>query len=80
MVVKPLEAEPLSSIIQVVYLNEQRPIRAEVLAIGPKVKWGTKVGDVVQFTDILKFPELIDHGTRVLILQEADVCFVEEAA
>lgn len=74
---KPLEV-PLSSVLEVVQFKE-RHCRGEVLAVGPKAT-DTRVGDVIQFTDIFKFPHLIDHGQKCLILQEADVCFIEEAA
>jgi hypothetical protein len=37
-----------------------------------------QVGDVIHFTDIFKFPVIEQDGERLLILQEADVCFIEE--
>jgi len=37
-----------------------------------------KVGDIINYGDTpLKFPEYIEDGVKYLILQEADVAFVE---
>jgi co-chaperonin GroES (HSP10) len=76
MVVKPID-EPLSSTLQVVQFDKKMH-RGEVMAIGPGVIWGTRVGDVIQFTDIFKFPAITHEGVRYLILQEADIFFIEE--
>lgn len=76
LLIEPLD-EPLSSVIHVIEAKE-RNSRGRVLAIGPKVKWGTQVGDIIHFTDIFRFPVIMDHGAKRLILQEADVMFVEE--
>lgn len=76
MVVKPIDV-PLSSVIEVVE-HDKKTHRGEVIAIGPEVTWGTKVGDVIRFTPAFKFPVIEDQGTRYLILQEADVHFIEE--
>lgn len=78
MVVRPLKEAPLSELLQIVRLGEPKFTRAEVVAIGPKVTWGTKVGDTIQFTDNFKFPVVEHDGERLLILQEADVCGIEE--
>lgn len=76
LVIEPLD-EPLSTVIHVVEAKE-RNSRGRVLAVGPKVKWGTKVDDIVHFTDIFRFPVIMDQGAKRLIIQEADVMFVEE--
>jgi co-chaperonin GroES (HSP10) len=78
LVVRPLE-NPLSSVIQIIeHTDPGKHRRGEVLAIGPEVAWGTNVGDVIHFTDLFKFPVIEQDGERLLILQEADVCFIEE--
>ena len=78
MVVRPL-TEQLSKVIEVVSLGQPKYRRGEVVAIGPKVTWGTKTGDTIQFTDVVKYPSIKgDNGETLLILQEADVCFIEE--
>lgn len=86
IVVRPLD-EPLSRILQVIQFEEKHA-RGEVITVGPSVKFDERyrprtstdaqVGDIVHFTDIYKFPVIFDHGEKRLILQEADVCFVEE--
>lgn len=88
IVVRPLD-EPLSSTLVVVeHGREGKHHRGEVVAVGPQVKFDerfrtrsdtdTQPGDVIHFTDIFKFPPVQVEGERLLILQEADVCFVEE--
>ena len=90
IVVRPLD-QPLSSVIEVVeHGREGKHHRGQVLAVGPQVKFtdnyrartptDTQVGDLIHFTDIFKFPVVEVKGERLLILQEADVCFVEERA
>lgn len=76
IVVKPLE-KPLSTVIAVVQ-HDAKTTRGEVLEIGPKANWGVRPGDVIHFTDAFKFPVILDHGEKRLILQEADVCFIED--
>lgn len=87
IVVKPLD-EPLSSVLEVVQF-QKKDSRGEIIAVGPSVKvkeeryrpriaGDAAVGDVIHFTDIFKFPVIIDQGDRRLILQEADVQFIEE--
>ena len=86
VVVRPLKDEYTGLIVVVKPRDKWR--RGEVLAVGPGKRdahgvprpWGTKPGDVVQFADVLTYPEF-DTGTeRVLVIQEADICGVEEAA
>lgn len=89
IVVEPLD-QPLSTIIQVVqHGREGKHHRGRVVAVGPQVKFDdgkyrprgphdSKVGDVIQFTDIFKFPVIVEHGQKRLILQEADICGIEE--
>lgn len=77
IVVKPLERKQ-SEVLFVV--NAEKYNLGEVVATGPKAD-SVKVGDRVRFgTDegYLTFPELMENGERFLVLQEADVCFVEE--
>lgn len=86
IVIKPID-EKLSTVLEVVQFDK-KVHRGEVLAVGPSVKFDevsrprgptdAQVGDTVRFTEIYKFPDIIDHGERVLILQEADICFIEE--
>lgn len=85
VIVRPL-CETQQGVIQLVQFGRKWR-RGEVLAVGPGKRdrngvpqpWGTRVGDVVQFADVLTYPEF-DTGTeRVLVLQEADICGVEEA-
>lgn len=89
IVVRALEV-PLSSVIHVIeHGKEGKHHRGEVLAVGPRVKFDERmrprtetdaqVGDVIRFTDIFKFPVVEVDGERLLILQEADVCFIEAA-
>lgn len=88
IVVEPLD-EPLSTILVVVeHGREGKHARGRVIAVGPEVKFDdfvrrrsegdAQVGDIIHFTDIFKFPVILDHGDKRLILQEADVCFIEE--
>ena len=88
IVVEPLE-ERLSEVIEVVRLGrEGKHARGRIVAVGPQVKFNdrlqprvesdSRVGDVIQFTDIFKFPVIMDRGEKRLILQEADICGIEE--
>lgn len=88
IVVEPLD-EPLSSVLQVVQFGRDgKHARGRVVSVGPSVKLDERyrprtdvdaqVGDLIHFTDIFKFPVIMDGGEKRLILQEADVCFVEE--
>lgn len=88
IVVQPLE-EQLSQVLEVVRLgHEGKHARGRVVAVGPSVKLDERyyprgphdaqVGDVIQFTDIFKFPQILDRGEKFLILQEADICAIEE--
>lgn len=87
ILVEPLD-EPLSTIIQVVHDNAGKHSRGRVLAVGPQVKFDeiyrartdvdAQVGDIIHFTDIFKFPVILDQGAKRLLLQEADICFVED--
>ena len=90
IVVAPMDI-PLSSVIEVIqHKDADKHHRGQVMAVGPQVKFDdkyrprhpsdTQVGDVVHFTDLFKFPAIEVEGKRLHILQEADVCFVEEKA
>lgn len=87
IVVEPLD-EPLSSALLVVQFGrEGKHQRGRIVAVGPQVKFDevvrkrsasdSQVGDVIQFTDAFKFPVVMDHGKKRLILQEADICAIE---
>lgn len=77
LVVRPLD-DAQAGLVQVV--RNGRPRRGEVLAVGPG-KPGkpldTRVGDVVQFTDVMTYPHFYEGHTKLLIIQEADVCAIE---
>ena len=77
LVVRPLD-DAQAGLIRVV--RSGRPRRGEVLAIGPG-KSGkpldTRPHDIVQFTDVMTYPEFYDGPTKLLIIQEADVCGIE---
>ncbi len=90
LLVKPLD-EPLSTVLEVIHDSKGKHSRGEVLAVGPSVKFDedrfrprqecdVQPGDLIHFTDIFKFPVVEDQGQKLLMLQEADVCFIEEAA
>lgn len=86
IVVKPIERIK-SAIIEVVMT--EKPNTGEVVAVGPGIfdKRGrrqpldVKPGDKVRYgtaQDYLTYPEYHEDGVRYLILQEADVCFINE--
>jgi co-chaperonin GroES (HSP10) len=84
VVIRPL-TDAREGLIEVVKLDGKWR-RGRVLAVGPGKRdkhgvhkpWGACVGDVVQFSDVLTYPEF-DTGTeRVLLIQEADICGVED--
>lgn len=86
IVVQPLDP-PLSTTLTVVQLGRDgRHTRGKILATGPGkradsgmlVPLECKVGDIIHFTDAFKFPIILDHGLKCLILQEADIAGVEE--
>lgn len=90
IIVRPLDVV-MSTII--VTLGDRKPRRGVVVAVGPGRRdrhgnswpWGTKVGDVIQFADVLTYPayRVPRDGAPdevFLILSEADVCGVEEPA
>lgn len=77
IVVRPIP-RPHSAIIEVVAKDNDN--LGTVLRTGPKVT-GVKRGDTVRFGSgegYLSFPPFIENGERLLVMQEADVCFVEE--
>jgi chaperonin GroES len=83
IVVQPLD-DAQAGMIAVV--RHGRPRRGLVVSVGPgrldrrgvHRPWGTKPGDVVQFTDVCTYPSYHDAEGRIyLVLQEADVCGVE---
>ena len=85
IVVKPLE-RPRSAVIAVV--GEETPQVGRVIATGPGKhgKHGiqpldVKVGDIVRFgADYLSFPEYWEGNEKYLVLAEADVAGVVDAA
>ena len=78
IVVKPLERKA-SEVIFVV--NAEKFNLGEVVATGPKVD-SVRAGDRIRFgtiEDYLSYPEWrAANGEKFIVLQEADVCFVEE--
>jgi co-chaperonin GroES (HSP10) len=62
----------------------------EVMAVGPGklskrnklIPVGSKVGDIVlyggQGLGCIKFPKVMHNGEECLVIQDADVCYVEE--
>lgn len=86
VVIRPLKDEQ-QGLIEVVRPRDKWR-RGQVIEVGTGKRgkdgvrrpWGAQVGDIVQFADVLSYPEF-DTGTeRVLLIQEADICGVEEAA
>lgn len=88
IVVEPQD-KPLSSVLEIIQFEEKHH-RGKVIAVGPQVKFeddylprgptDSKPGDMIQFTDAFKFPVIMDHGAKRLILQEADICGIEVSA
>lgn len=76
LVVRPLD-DAQAGLVYVV--RSGRPRRGEVLAVGPQATDSRK-GEVVQFTDVMTYPEFYDGPTKLLIIQEADVCAIELVA
>jgi co-chaperonin GroES (HSP10) len=76
IVVRPL-AEERRGLIEIVKLGS-KVSRGMIVAAGPAAK-DCKSGDVIQFTDVYRFPRVIDRGDELLILQEADICGIEES-
>ena len=76
---RPLERKA-SDVIVVV--NSEKFNVGEVVATGPEAD-SVKPGDRIRFgtsEDYLTYPEWqAANGERFLVLQEADVCFVEDA-
>ena len=67
-----------STVLTVV--QTEKPNTGIVERIGPKVT-GVKPGDRVRFgtgEGYLSFPPFFENGREFLVMQEADVCFVEE--
>ena len=72
IVVEPLDP-PLSTTLAVVVLGrEGRHTRGKIIACGPKAT-DCQPGQIIHFTDTFKFPVIMDHGLKRLILQEADI-------
>ncbi len=84
VIVRPL-TEPKAGLIDMVRIGDKWR-RGMVLAVGPGKRdkhgvpraWGAAVGDIVQFSDVLTYPEFNTGTERVLVIQEADICGVEE--
>ena len=76
---RPLERKQSEVVIVV---NAEKFNLGEVVAAGPKAD-SVKVGDRIRFgTDdgYLTYPEWQSAtGERFLVLQEADICFIEDA-
>ena len=80
IVVRPVERK--QSEVLAVVSSEQYSI-GEVVAAGPKAD-GVRVGERIRFgTDAgyLTYPVWIaENGEKLLVMAQADVCFVEERA
>lgn len=77
IVVKPLPRLQ-SAIIEVIATEKEN--LGTVMRTGPKAT-GVKAGDTVRFgtgEGYLSYTEFLHKGERFLVMQEADVCFVEE--
>ncbi len=77
IVVRPQERVK-SAILEVV--QDERPNLGIVLRKGPKAT-GVRIGDHVRFgtsAEYLSYTQIEENGERLLVMQEADVCFVEE--
>lgn len=77
IVVKPRERVK-STLIEVV--SDEKENLGTVISTGPKAQ-GIEPGDTVRFgtgEGYLTYPQFIHKGERFLVMQEADVCFVEE--
>lgn len=86
IVVKPLERKRSDELLVVDSENEQF---GQVVAIGPgkRTKKGViqsldvKPGDLIRFgADYLNFPSYTENGQKYLVLQEADVAGIVDAA
>ena len=86
IVVRP-HPRPASAVLTVIS-NDKHSL-GTVVAVGPGkidkrgrlIPNDAKPGDTVRFgtaENYLTFPEFHENGTRYLVMQEADVCFVEE--
>ena len=86
IVVKPL-TRIVSDVIEV--MMSEKPNIGVVVAVGPgkdnkhgkPIPLDLKRGEVVKFgtsAEYLSFPEYWENGQKYLILQEADICFVQE--
>jgi chaperonin GroES len=78
-----------SGLIEVV--SDEKDTRGEVVAIGPGMKdektgrllpMDVKVGDRVVYGNgtYLSFPDVKLAGERLLVMREADICWIEETA
>ena len=86
IVIKPLERNA-SELVQVIH--HEKPNLGIVVAVGPGsrnkkgqiVPIDLKVGDTVRYgtsAEYLSYPEYWEGRQRFLVLQEADICFVQE--
>ena len=77
IVVRPIERVK-STVIEVVQTEPENT--GVVVRTGPKAI-GLKPGDRVRFgtgEGYLNYPPFIENGVKHLVMQEADVCFVEQ--
>lgn len=91
LVVEPLDDEKLSQIIEVVQFDKYNTkssgleakswTRGRVLALGDGCdkENGANIGDIVKFTHNGGLP-FNDEGKNYLLLQEADIMWIEEEA
>ena len=77
IVVKPIPRVK-SEIIEVI--SNEKDNLGTVVRTGPKAR-GVRPGDKIRFgtsDEYLSFPEFHEAGERFLVLQEADICWIEE--
>ena len=77
IVVRPQERIK-SAILHVV--QSERPTIGTIVRTGPRAT-GVQPGDTVRFgtsEEYLSYTEILENGEKLLVMQEADVCFVQE--
>ena len=79
ILVRPIEKRQ-SALLEVV--SGDKPAMGEIVSVGPKA-CDVAPGDIIHFgttENYLSFPSYEENGERLLVLSEADVCFVEDRA
>jgi len=92
ILIKPIERQLSETLLVITALTDQGTWGAfgDVVAVGPGkrskkgkiIPVGSKVGDRVLYggagLGCIKFPKVVEDGQEYLIIQDADVCFVDE--